>query len=75
MSDKIFLPSDTIAFNQGENVDHLYVILKGKLMIARTFRIPRKNENYGKVGSDVTHLNVKDKYVFEHKTLQIDRIG
>lgn len=75
LSDKVFIPSDTIVFDQGLNVDHIYVVLKGKLMVARTFNIPRKNEHYGKVGGNISQLNVKDKYIIEPKTLQIDRIG
>lgn len=51
------------------------MVLKGKLMIAKTFKIPRKNENYMKVGGDAVNLNVVDKFIFEQKTLQIDKIG
>lgn len=47
-------------------------------MVARTFNIQKINPDYkrpiAKGSSSLGHINTKDRYLFEEKTLEIDRL-
>ena len=78
-SQKESIPSGMLLFEQGQMLDFFYVVLKGKVMIARTFKIPRANPHFLKKPNLEQHnipsnVNTKDKIIFDEKTLEIDRL-
>lgn len=67
-SEKITIPSEVVVFRQGDFLEHIYIILSGKLMVAKDFTLNDKKKRT----LEIDRLEVGDKigdycFIFKEK--------